>query len=612
MILHKSPNSFILLLMIATFFLIGCSPDETPKIDDDSSITDTDTGIDKGSVPRMKVADFKLPQQDNNGFTILSPSTGSRIVYVDSKTGNDDKGEVYKATSSEIGSDILKPGASIKPFATIAAANKNMRKGEPDIMLLAADGVWYETLKAVNGKSNTERSIYAAYGTGKRPELRTGTKQAINSGPISNVIISGIKFWAHTRDKESSFFKGYKGSVGFNFYINKNMKTENVLIEDCLFKKYKGNVLTNTEANGLPMKNMAFRRNIFSQNYSIDSHSSGLFYTGAGNTNGATILLEENFFDHHGWLIKAKSGKDNDRSDGQGTLFNHNTYFANAKGVLFKGNIFSRPSSINNKWIAQKGASSSSDVTITDNLYVDGEIGISMGGNKKGALRFKNITIENNVFSNLGTSLPTNRKLCFFMSISDWNNAEVQNNLFIRKDNKDVSNFHIITVYGTEIQNTQIANNIIYGVEGTSYPHKGLIDIKDKGTIKNLEFKNNYIHTSYNKSLIAIKDAKNKNIVFSGNHYKAKQDNWFFDVESKKTFSLDSWKEKYEADAKDFDASIWSDPERDVVGYLKSIGKGSTLNDFFDVMYKQSKSNWDQRLTASKINKWIREGFTKK
>src|SRR5690606_8303540 len=129
-----------------------------------------------------------------------------------------------------------------------------------------------------------------------------------------------------------------------------------------------------------------------------------------------SILLQENLFDHNGWRIQSRESN-SDKADGQATMFNHNTYFTSAQGVLFERNLFLRASSIGNKWTATD-SNPSRGVVMNDNLYAEGEIGISIGGNNPlGPLRFRDVVMRNNVLTDIGRARPTNRSLAWGVEI---------------------------------------------------------------------------------------------------------------------------------------------------------------------------------------------------
>ncbi|GAA3510756.1 hypothetical protein GCM10022393_25440 [Aquimarina addita] len=555
--------------------------------------------------------DFDLPSQNSDGFTILTPSSDSKIVYVDSNSGNDTTGEVYDSNAQEIGQNMLMPTTSIKPFASIDAAKSNMRNDAPDIMLLAAGGVWDVGLTVTRGRSNEERSIYAAYGSGSRPLLRTGDGRGILNKQISNTIISGIKFWAHTRDDEGPYFENQEGSDGFNFYTRDDAAIENVLIEDCMFRSYKNNVLTGaTDATRLPFDKFVMRRNIISRNYATNGqgHSQGIYYNGEGASGGTSVLLEENIFDHNGWRLQSYS-PGQDATDGQATYFNHNTYFANAKGVLFYGNIFLRASSIGTKWTANNGESSAQDIAIIDNLFIDGELGISMGGNNPGAYRFKDILISNNVLLNVGESRPTNRNLAWNISASDWDGGTISENLILHQENDQVtSTYGIALSSSTAMRDVFVSKNIIYGLSGASDKNRGLLIANGSGNATNIDITENYLHNSESSGLITFNNQDG--FFFSGNFYNSSRVQEWFGVEEVWQ-NFDTWLEEIENDAEVFDTDIWANPERDIEMYTSTLGLGNTKQKFIDQLYLQSRANWNPALTAPFINRWIREGFAR-
>ena len=614
--IYLPKNACIVFLGLIAF--ISCTSDSevlTSEVMDSEVDEPSEESIQESNPPIeiesfLKVGDFDLPGQDADGFTIVKPTSNSQIVYVDSETGDDDTAEVYVSNDLVIGDDVLKPIGEIKPFATLEKANENMREAEPDMMLLAAGGVWYESLDVSIGKSNDERSIYAAYGDGPRPEIRTGAERGIQGLRISNTIISGIKFWAHTRDDEGPFFSGYEGKTGFFLLSNDDQAISNVLVEDCVFRSYTGNAVQvgGIPPSGQPIHKVVFRRNLISRQYSTNSHSQGIFYNGLGVTAGPSLLLEENMFDHNGWRVQRYATTEGMVADeGQATFFNHNTYFANPKGVLFYGNIFMRPASMNNKWTANEGEGSASDVAMVDNLYLEGEIGIGIGGNDPGPRRFKNILISNNVMLDIGKGRPTNRDLGWCVEVVDWDGGVIKKNLFLHQRSDELKGIYAMNFSAqTAIQNVLVEDNIIYGLKGSENVQSGLLRFAGEGTVGNIQVNNNFFANSANTALVSYDQQEGYS--FSNNNYSSTRNDEWFGVGSSFT-SFDGWKADIEPDAEMLDSSIWPDPERDIDSYMSSTGKGTTGNDFIQLLYLQSKSNWDASLTAPYVNRWIREGY---
>ncbi len=608
-IVHYSKKIFT--LSFGVFALWSCSSDTDLAETVNSDENNVEQDVPEQVISFLNVSDFELPEQDENGFTILKAQSDSRIIYVNSSSGNDDTGEIYGVDSPEVGENPFAPSGDIKAYTTIAAAQENMRDNQADVLLLAAGEVWNESLKLTHGKSINERSIYGAYGEGNRPELRTGYASGITNLQITNVIVSGIKFWAHSRDDEGAYFESLQaGGPGFNFFNGHDKPILNVLIEDCFFRSYKGNVITGKvdAAEKVKLEKIVLRRNIFSRNYNPSTHSQGLFYNGSGDTDGTTILLEENIFDHNGWRVQNSTNNMN-ADNGQATFFNHNTYFANAKGVLFYGNIFLRSSSIGSKWTANDGPASSRDVALVDNLYVEGEIGISMGGNENGPLRFQNIMISDNVFSNIGKSQPTNRTLAWGLGVKDWDGGEVKNNLFLHQKNNEITNLFAIHINTeTESRNVSFTNNIAYGLTGGN-GNLSLLRITTEGSATNINVSGNYIYDSGGSAVVSYNGESG--FSFSKNYYMGENPNgsWFYS--NKNSLDIEAWRSNYESDAETFDISDWPEPERDVDSYINMLGKGNTMDDFINTLYEQSRNNWDVNLTAPYINQWIRGGFNR-
>ena len=558
------------------------------------------------------LADFKLPQQDQHGWTILSPSSDSRLIYVHASLGNDSTAQIYSPGDSEIGPDPQQPIGSVAAFKTIAAARSHMRDDMPDWLLLARGEHWEESLTITRGRSRDERAVYCAYGSGARPELRTGAGKGITNSQMSNVIIASLRFSAHTRDDEGGFFTGYDGSQGFSVYTRDDRFIKDVLIEDCVFRSYTSNVISGHGINNrYPAQRFVLRRSHISRNYSTEAHSQGLYYTGEGPTLGAAVLLEENFFDHNGWRVQRYDLSGMHKTDGQATMFNHNTYFANAKGVLFKGNVFLRGSSMGNKWTANNGTASATNINLINNIYIDGEIGISIGGNESGSYRFKDITIDNNVFINIGRSQPTNRVLAWGIDAQDWDGGKISNNLLLHNNNGNVTNVYAINISAdSAARNVKVTNNIIHGLPGGQSAGSGLIRLNDHTNLSDIALSYNHVHNTDFASLVSMGNSLG-GYRFMNNKYSSSRDqSQWFGIDGSWT-SFNSWQTTIEASASTFNSSIWPDPGRDIEAYVNHLGKGTIYQDFIDSGASQSKENWDKSLTAPAINTWIRAGFVR-
>ena len=359
---------------------------------------------------------------DESGWSIITPSEDSRLIYVSSSLGDDDTAEFYLPRDID---QIKNPGL-IKPFKTVNAALKNARRGYADWILLRKDDEWQvnERAELPGGRSPDERTVLTSYGQGgDRPVITKSKGKEILRiwSNQSYLAITGISFYAEERDPAAPKFAGW-GNVpdltGILIYGPKGTRSGTILLENNNFNFLSKAINSSGKAEHV---DIVIRRNIIRNSYSEQNHSQGIY---ASHTSA---LLEENIFDHNGWL-KPQNGSGNDKAEGQATMFNHNTYFSESLNSIFRRNIFLRPSSIHNKWAAnsssEKGTDSieSKNILIEDNLYVGGEIGISAGGNTdfNTGYRWENISIVDNVMLAVGRDRPTSRNLGWYIESSDW------------------------------------------------------------------------------------------------------------------------------------------------------------------------------------------------
>ncbi len=544
------------------------------------------------------------------GWSIFTPSEESLIVYV-SNNGNDDTAKAY--TPKELGTSPLTPPQHItlRPFKTFKAAFKKTRKNKPDWILIKRGDSFFESINVKNGKSLTEPFLVAAYGEKiKNPIFNTGANNALQicCHSSENIAIQGLDFYAHTRDPKSHSYLSPDGDVGINIYVSENNIIKNILFEGNRFKFYKGNVI-----QGLgEFKNVIFRRNSFLDNYATDSHSAGLY------TANVSLTLEENIFDHNGWLQRAS--KNIDSTKGAATIYNHNTYFANAKYVKFIRNIFIRSSSIHNKWTANEGIHSSSNVIIKNNLYIDGEIGISAGGNKTGAFRFKNYQITDNVMLNIGRSQPTNRTLGWGLEINDWDGGIVKNNYFLNQVSPQVNNTYGINISGTT-KNITIENNTFNNLHNAN-----AIILSAKGVKQNNLITNNKLSFNKNGGALIKVEKDLTGYTFKNNQYyhEAGKHKIFAETTTKPAFldrimdiftpishndtNLTTWLNLTNESDKQWlnDSKI---EQRTIESYQLSLNKKASIDAFIKEIRNISIMTWDKRYSTEHINKYIKQGY---
>jgi len=274
---------------------------------------------------------------DNNGWTILTPSSDSRIVYVSSSTGNDTN-------------DGLSSSA---PKKTLAAGLTLMRNGFPDWLRLKSGDVWNnDTISwQQSGRSVNEKSVLTSYGTGPRPLIKNGFYKSI--GTKNHIAIIGIEFYQSYSDPQSLDY--LQGTTLPNAIQIRLDAGGDILVENNSFRYYGTNVQIRRIGGwvgGELLDGVTFRRNI-----NTDAKAFCLTITWADKVN-----IEENTFDRCGWVNRSK--------------FLHDVYIKEDKHVTARGNSFLHGGNFGLK-ISGDHQASFTNFVVEDNLFYRG--GLSLG-----------------------------------------------------------------------------------------------------------------------------------------------------------------------------------------------------------------------------------------
>lgn len=236
------------------------------------------------AAPAAQAAERWAPL-DANGWSDLSPSGDSRLVYVSSSEGDDSNDGLSEQT----------------PKATLSAGVSLLRDGYPDWLLLKRGDVWYETFGQwrKSGRSASEPMVITSYGdSGPRPMLKVGTSSGFfthggGSAPeyINYLAFVGLHFYAHTRDPESPEYTGTDGSAGVSWLRG----THNLMFEDMKIE-YTGNAINVQQDGDLIPYDVVIRRCVLVDTYSTGGHCQGIYTSGVRG-----LLIEENVIDHCGW-----------------------------------------------------------------------------------------------------------------------------------------------------------------------------------------------------------------------------------------------------------------------------------------------------------------------
>jgi hypothetical protein len=607
----------ILLVFLASilFFSCGGGSDNDKSTNDvidsgsggsqDDSSTD-DAGYSPVNYSVDWESEFTYPEQDDDGWSVLTPSSDSLLIYVSSDSGNDGSAETYTLSDSEIGDDPYNPEGTINAFATIGEAVDQLRDGYPDYILLKRGETWEPdaTIFLTKGRSLDERVVLTTYGSSsERPTIKNC---GVNFDDADFSAVIGIHFVASKRNPSSADFAGFDdvpAISGFNALGGYgNSITQGILIEDCHFDWFKGNVIQSSLDNGGEvLTEIIVRRNIITNNYSTDSHSQGLY------TSHVSMLLEENIFDHNGWY---KQGSNNAQEEGMATMFNHDTYFTDTRNTIFRRNLFLRASSIGTKFTANSSGTTDEvnawNILLDNNLYIEGEIAISMGGNTDldDGPRWENIYIVNNVIMHVGRTQPTNRTLGWGIGVDDWDTGLVQDNIITSWGDADTltNNWAILSQGHTS--DVQYTGNIINDV----YSGQSLVQFQDGSIQEGITFNDNVINTNDEAPLLYYSPLSTSNFYDNYFYSKNADDKWFYYSEDG-YISFEEYKTHSGDTSSVCEQITYANSDCTIETYLDSIGLDTDMDAFVEALVLQSKYNWESDLLAETINDYVRDCF---
>lgn len=520
----------------------GLPPAIVDETEIDSDVPSIDNGQDKIDTVYTPECTVNAPWQnaiqtypkDSDGWSIIKPDIETKIVYVSSSEGDDSSGQPYNGVGMV---DPFNP-SEVKPYKTIEKAYAQIRDGKPDwILLKKGDKFELEkTLWLKTGKSQTAHIVIGAYGgkNDKRPIVDSksnNTIQGLKNRSYNTII--GIEFYASIYDPSSPNFIGWgsKGKTAFTNLasnVGGDRYVRGLHIENNRFNYYSGAIVLGSMGPALST-NIVIRRNEILNSYSSTSHSQGMFLSQVDH-----ILIEENIFDHNGWFQQRPLNVAmNSKENGYATMFNHNVYIENSHNMVIRKNISSRASSIGMKFTSNANSETkintieSSNVLLIDNLFIDGEIGISLGGNTdfNNGYRWDNIQVINNVLSNLGRSRPTNRNISWGIGAYDWKSGNICGNFILDKSNKEITNVYAIDVSG-DVGNVSVHSNTIVniGLMNESYQSASNHKLLNSNNIYINKTETNYLD-EYTSGISYENYIKNNLIDLRNNPYKR-----YFDV----------------------------------------------------------------------------------
>jgi hypothetical protein len=502
----------------------------------------------------------------NDGWSVLTPSPDSRVIYVSNSTGNDNNSGLSESA----------------PKKTLAAGFALLRNGYPDWLLLKSGDTWYESFPFWNrsGRSPAERMVVKAYGSGPRPRLLTGSNTAVHMNPktnvqgVRNLVFADLHLNAHTNP-------GTAAATGFLFLNS----VHNVLIENCYVENYRVNMIFQAFEGTIRQSNLAVRRNVIVDALATNTaHAQGIY---AQAVDG--LLMEENVFDMNGWSPTVPTAN----------VFRHNIYIqcnenGNAAGctdVVTRGNITARASATG--FMQRTGG------VVEDNLVLQNPIGIQFGYNLGPPVSG---TVRNNVVldsRDISSTLPRGMGL----NITHALGVEIFGNI-VAHQRSGTNNVQAIGVDGT-YRNLVIQDNIVF-----DWNAPGRWDGRSLGFFgtaqANIMVRDNHFQMPQGGHMVGHYAPLGPAFTYIGNQYFSTNSgsSQFF---SGMTYS--QWIAQSGESESLWAPATYPASQRDIAAYMVSLGRPASLDAFMQQARQQARHNWRPEFTAASVNQWIRQGF---
>lgn len=494
-------------------------------------------------------------------WTKIEVSKDSRLVYVSDSEGSDSNS-----------------GLSEKdPVKTIEHGKSLLREGYPDFLLLKRGDVWEDQAFGrwkLSGRSEDEPIVVSSYGkSDARPVVRTGNENRgfwLDGGDtVEHVAIMGIEMFANK----------YTGDAGSEAGILFLGKGGDILIEDCLVRGYKDNIVL-SGFNGT-LEDVAVRGCVIVDAYSKIAHAQGLY---ASKTKG--LLIEGCVFDHNGWNESVAGAEP--------TIFNHNIYIqADSSDVTVRQSMVMNGSS--------HGMQLRPGGVCEDNLIIYNAIGVLVG---YGDMAPVTATVRGNVIMH-GDDISPDKPRGMGIDVQNVGKGEITGNVIAHNESAKPYG-HAIKLHSSgsnPVSNLRIAENTIFDWQG------GLKFAKD--SISNVHVARNVLQGEdasvpiiKHEGLLSAVDVRYRNNVY---HSKAVPVSWF--QVGVDTYNFGAWKDLAEDQGSAPTDLDFVDSKRTVATYQAMIGGGSGLDGFIEAARSQSRLTWNENYSVPAILAYLREGY---
>ena len=522
---------------------------------------------------------------DAAGFTVVTPATTDRAVYVSSSTGNDANAGFTAAA----------------PVRTLAKAKGLVRAGTGDQMLLKRGDTFFEPVGTwtKGGRSAAEPMVLGSYGSGARPLVATGTASALTTGSssaptINHLVIQSIKFYAHTRDATNpAFAGGAGGSEGLRLLAG----TNDLLVEDVAVDGYTTNVTVGGYFG--PAAHVRIRRCQITDAYNTAWHAQGLYAERV-----TALTLDQNVFDHNGWAAGIAGA--------QPTIYNHNAYIRESvNDLVARGNLFSNAGS--------HGMQARAGGVIEDNAFLNNPIHLSYGQVNGSPVKAGGVSgrVADNLFQGGGTIDGSNRGWGIEVgNVRAGGGTVISGNVF--KAAPRTSGYALFLTYGSGVTNPAdavgvndltIEGNVIYDWTNGLHISNGLVPGGTGGTTLNdVTIRNNDFQRIQSQTVLYVgNDFTSSEIRVSGNRYNSAAGPALVNTGGPAT-TWAAW-----AAGRDFDSREvlvgYPEASRSAATYAGTQGLDATDAAYVWAARNVSSANWSRTLIGSSVAGYVREGF---
>lgn len=524
-----------------------------------------------------------------DGWTALSPSADSRLIFVSSSLGND-------ANSGASESQAVR---------TLARAYELLRHEYPDWILMRRGDVWVNEdfasslpggLWSKSGRSGEEPMVVTAYGplSSERPKVLTGRGHGVRafdrSGNAigSHLAFVGLHFEPHLRsvtDHPIGFWWMTEGS-------------ENLLIEDCYFSGYETNIIL-FGPDGVDFEdaigNVRIRRSVLVDAWNAGGHSQGLF---AGWVDG--LLIEECLLDRNGY---------NDSIPGaEPTVFNRNMYLAHSRGVVTRGNIDARG--------ASGGIQQRTGGLSEMNLSLMNPLGITFGHPENrpelvatGAIRY-NVVLDSNDIGGMprgigisagglssGVVIEQN-----VVTLNRSGTGVVRGIMVGSPDSRFPSGGHVVR--------DNVVHSWFEGDFGGDWGSRGTAFKVEEFTSDIVVSNNSFQQPSSGYiMMVPTNGTLDPTWSFGQNLYYTTNESSRQVAAGPALIGFQDWQSLSGDGGSVFGTAAFPSPDRNLVSYMSSIGDAASREVFLDLARGQRRGAWRDDLMAYPVIDYIRDGF---